>query len=586
MVAIVFALIVVLLIVNQIFRSFLNNTRKRNQGTYTADSIQERTYSEAAGVPSFSAKSGFYDDEFSLTLTAKEGEIYYTLDGTDPATNTNALHYEAPIHIYDNTMDPNVLSSEPDITLGYYSSPDYKVDKGIILRAAIKDASGNFGTTITQSYFVGKTADYYQNLKVISLVTNPYNLFDEDYGIYVVGNGYYQWKKSKDFDPEMQDWREDNPTNYNNRGEEWERPAVVQIFEEGELVYEQNLGIRLAGHVSRSNAQKSIRLYAKEAYGEKKLNYAFFDDLKDINNEPIVTFDKVTLRNDGNDTTSAFFRDELVQAMCADLDVGIQAEEPCILFIDGEFWGMYHIKERLEREYFASHYDVDKKNVTCIRCDEVEGSEEIQKEYEDFYHWAMSSDLTEEANYRKVADTIDLQSLMDYFAIQTYINNYDWLKKDSSPNNIMMWRVNEKVDGNPYADGKWRFVLYDTEYSAGLYGQEGTQPEFNSLSNISKDVEWDNPGALFFRLLYNDTFKQAFYANYIDIMENNFDPDRVLAWIDEYCAEYGSPISDTFSRYIAWEEGAQHFTNNVNTVKDFYTRRPTYAKRYLDKLCK
>lgn len=579
-IAVLLIAVVVILIMVGIGKS----DKRKEKTTYAPDVNADYVYSEKAGLPRFSAESGFYDEEFTLTVSAEEGEIYYTMDGTDPTFSSSALRYENPIRIYDNTDDSNILSAEEEIVLSDYSAPFYRVDKGIIIRAAVKDEDGVFGKTVTKSYFVGKTEEYYQNLKVISLVTNPYNLFDPDYGIYVVGSGYYQWKQSDNFDPDMEDWRKENPTNYNNDGKEWERPACIQVFEEGELVYETELGVRLAGNVSRSNAQKSIRLYAREEYGDKKLRYEFFDGLADINGNLIEKFDKITLRNDGNDTASAFLRDELVQSLCSDRAVGTQAEEPCILFIDGEFWGMYHIKERIEDYYFASHYDVDRKNVTYIKCGETEGSQEIQKEYEQFYRWAMSADLSLEENYRRVTDTFDIQSLMDYFAIETYINNYDWLYVGREPNNILMWRVNEKVEGNPYGDGKWRFVLYDMEYSANLYGQDGTKPEYDAFENIDKSYNVANPGPLFFKLLDNDTFRKDFYETYMEIMDNNFNPDLVSAWIDEYTENTFSAISDTFKRFLNVKDGNGHLDYHIRDVKNFYNARPDYARQYLEKL--
>ncbi len=560
-----------------LFNSMFSNHK------YIADYDTSKELSESANIPVFSADSGFYEEEFLLSISSENGEIYYTLDGTDPATNPRSAKYNKSIKIYNNSYDSNKYSAEKDITLGYYRAPHYRVDKGIILRAAVKDADGKFGETVTRSYFVGKNKDYYMNMRVISLVTNPYNLFDKEEGIYVVGNSYYRWKKSADYEPTWEDWRLENPTNYNNKGEEWERPALIQIFEEGNLVHEQEIGIRLSGNVSRSNAQKSIRFFAREEYGDKKIKYSFFDDLKDANGEPVKKFDKVTLRNEGNDSTSSFFRDELVQSLCSNLDVGIQAEAPCILFIDGEFWGMYHIKERIDENYISSHYDIKKENVTYVKRAETSGSEEIRQQYEDFYNWAMSADFTQEENYKRVTDTIDIQSLMDYFAIETYINNYDWLNADRSPNNILMWRVNEPLDGNRYADGRWRFVLYDMEYSSGLYGQEGTQPEYNSFDNISKTNNWANPGALFFRLLDNESFRAEFYSNYLRIMEENFDPERVATWIDEYLLQNGEAIADTFERYSIGN-GSGHLSYHADEVEKFYTARPEYAKKYLESL--
>lgn len=520
----------------------LKNRKAPSQTMYVPDAQLEKASFDEVCLPIFSVESGFYEERFELEITASAGAIYYTLDGSDPAGNENAMLYKKPLSIYDNTSAANRISAETDIALSYYDAPDYPVDKGITVRAVVKDEAGNYGQTVTKSYFVGKSKQYYQNLKVISLVTNPYNLFDPDEGIYVIGNSYYDWQNSADFDPDMEEWRLENPTNYNQSGREWERPATIHIFEGGTLVYEQDVGIRLSGRVSRSNAQKSIRLYAREEYGDKKLRYEFFEGLNDISGKPIKKFDKVTLRNAGNDTTSAFFRDELVQSLCEDRAVGIQAEEPCILFIDGEFWGMYHMKERIEDHYFASHYNIDKSNVTYIKCTEAEGSKEIKKEYEDFYRWAMESDLSVRENY-------------------------------------------EKVDGNIYCDGRWRFVLYDTEYSANLYNQEVTSPEYNSFENINSENNWVNIGALFLRLLENETFSNEFYANYLEIMENNFASERVNKWIDDYIGDYSLAVVETIKRFTG-NCDIEHYEKQVRSVREFYNERPEYARQYLDALCR
>lgn len=552
---------------------------------YVQDSLPTESREESVNLPVFSAESGFYDSEFELTISCNSGNIFYTLDGSDPANNPSAVHYTSPISIYDNTSAPNRLSAEDDITLGYYQMPTYNVDKGIIVRAVVRDNAGSYGTTVSKSYFVGKNDPYYKNMKVISLVTNPYNLFDGDDGIYIVGNMYYKWQKNNNYDPDLEDWNPKNPTNYNQDGKDWERPALIQVFENGKFVYETNLGIRIAGNASRSHAQKSIRLYAREEYGDKKIRYPFFPGLVDVNGNPIEKFDKLTLRNSGNDTNDACVRDEIVQTLSANLQVGTQAEEPCILFIDGEFWGMYHIKERLEDNYFASHYDVDKKNITIVKNSSFDGSEDIINEYKDLYYLAIAADLSLPENYQVIKDTFDMQSLMDYFAIETYINNYDWLYAGRTPNNLMMWRTNEVIDGKPYCDGKWRFALYDCEYSANLYGQEGTKPEFDAFTNISKRRSWENIGLLFLHLLDNEEFKNDFYENYVKIVENDFSAENAVSLINYYKDTYGEAIDTNYQRYQNRKKYSGLLDYHFDSLIDFYTRRPDYALKYVRQLC-
>lgn len=532
--------------------------------------------------PVFSVESGFYADPFDLSITGAEGTtIYYTLDGSDPSTSKTAKVYSDSLTIYDNTSNPNVLSAETDIVLWKYAAPSKKVEKGMVIRAVAKDAKGNCSDVISKSYFIGKTASYYQNMKVVSLTTDPEHIIDQKTGIYVVGDSYYEWKNSADYDPSLEAWDTRNPTNYNQEGKSWERPAVVQVFEQGTLAYSGNIGMRIAGNATRSNPQKSIRLYARSEYGESKMKYMFFEKLTDCNGNPVTSFDKVTIRNGGNDFADTYMRDILVQQSAEGLAVGRQAEEPCILFLDGEFWGMYILTEKLEAESIETDYGIPAENVTTIKTYEIEGDQAVGGDYINFYNWAVKADMTEDANYQKFCEKIDIQSFMDYIAIETYIANTDWCTPTYT-NNWMMWRSNTVDEGNPYADGKWRYLLFDMEYSSNLYSAANTSYNYDVLGNMKKQAEWGNIGALFYHLLDNETFKETFYQNYLRVMEENFSVSAMERRIAVYQAEMKEAVTATYQRY---GYTYLNYETMCAKVREFYQKRPAYAKKYLDLVC-
>lgn len=144
--------------------------------------------------PLFSETGGFFDSEFQLTLSDNNGnEIYYTTDGSDPRTSDTATLYNSSIRIYNNTNEPNKYSSLRDITLNEYNPPSKNVEKGIVIRAVSKNAAGKFSDVEHNSYFVGKTASYFKDMKVISMATDSDYLFDKDNGAYMIGKGYYEW---------------------------------------------------------------------------------------------------------------------------------------------------------------------------------------------------------------------------------------------------------------------------------------------------------------------------------------------------------------------------------------------------------
>ncbi len=531
-------------------------------------------------VPEFSAEGGFYDVPFTLILSCETGNtIYFTTDGSDPRTSTTATVYTSGISIYDNTNDPNIYSAITAITLGDYYPPQYKIDKGITIRAALKAPDGGYSNVVTNSYFVGKSASYYSKLKVISMVTDSSYLFHRDTGAYMIGSKYYEWRKSDDF-VQYDSGDVQNVTNYNTKGRESEFPVTIQVFENGKAVYSTNVGARISGNWSRSHAQKSFRFYARKEYGDGNMDYSFFDELTDVNGEPIVSFDKVTVRNGGNDYQELHFRDALIHNLTKDLAFDVMAAEPCILFINGEFWGFYQIREKTDGNYIESHYGIPKEDVAIIKNSEIEeGTETDLEEFRNFCIWAASADMSQEANYQQFCDSMDVQSLMDYVAVETYINNADWAK--GYGNNWQAWRARTINPELPKADGKWRFILYDTEYSSGLYGQMETQYDYDLLNYMDAgDTDFNIPDIVR-NLCTNPAFLQAFYDNYVRIMESCFDPNLVCEMIDTYADTYGAATKDTLNRFgLDW--AANNYDGEVSELKEFFQLRPEYAKRYLD----
>ena len=530
--------------------------------------------------PQFSTDGGFYDELFTLTLSSVPGNtVFYTTDGSDPRTSDTAMEYTAGILIYDNTDEPNVYSAIKDITLYDYNPPDFNVDKGIIIRAVAKTPTGEYGELATQSYFVGKTEDYYSDLRVISLVTDSNNLFDPNTGAYMVGNHYYEWLNSDDFYP-MDDGDVNNPTNYNKDGRESEFPVTIQVFEDGKPAYTADVGARISGNWSRGFVQKSIRLYARKEYGTKKMEYTFFDGLTDINGNPIDKFDKVTLWNGGNDAETLHFRDAFIQDLAEDLAVDTMASEPYLLFINGEFWGFYLLREKVEDDYIKSHYGLDKADIALIKNGSLDaGTEEDSDDYWNFCKWVADADMTDSRNYMEFCSKMDLQSFMDYMAVETYVNNSDWA--NGYTNNWIVWRSKTVHPDIPEADGKWRFVFYDMDITSGLYGSTETSFRYDSLNTNYVEGTSFNLPAMLQSLKKNDDFREAFYENYNRIIDTTFAPDTVNAKLNQYATAYKDATQAGFLRFgLEW--AANGYDSNISDLRTFFERRPTYAKRYLD----
>ena len=552
--------------------------------------------SNAVKLPTFSSESGFYNNDFQLSITAPQGcTVYYTTDGSDPTTSSEK--YASPISIADCSGNPNVYSARTDISASQVTAPNELVDKAAIIRAVAVDAQGRVSDIVTKTYFVGKTnTSFYKDMKVVSLVTDPDNLFDYEKGIYVKGKVYDDNYGGGQQNPDdlQQPGRPGGPgggwgdwgniwggggmlntwemeANYTQHGREWERPASFELFENGESVLSQNVGIRIKGAASRASAQKSFNVYARKEYGKAEFDYDFFDGkaTKKKNGKTITSFDGITLRNGGNDNGAAFFRDSINQALVGDRDMAVQTTSECLVFLDGEFWGIYQIMERVSDDFLKSHFGIEKDSAAIIKNGELEeGTDADLNDWNQLMQTCASSDMSNAQNYAQLCEKLDIQSYIDYFAAQIYWNNSDWPQ-----NNLAVWRASVPEEGNPYADGKWRMFLFDTEFSTGLYGTT-TTVNTNAFERIAKE---NKPACqMFTNLLKNEEFSEQFAVTLMDLANENFkqeNTDSVISYYDSFRQQ----IVATLKRYGAGQgfggSAENTYSSAVDTVKSFFSQR-------------
>lgn len=586
----------------------------------------------AVKEPEFSAESGFYDNNVQLSLTSAQNyTIYYTTDGSDPKPDSAASkQYTGPIQLSDRSGEPNVLSAHTDITYPDATAPG-QVDKANVIRAAAYDDSGNASRIITKTYFIGRTASsYLKNMKVVSLVTDEKNLFDPTIGIYVRGDvfdaqgyntgggmtfpgmGGWNFPGMGDFNPggqqdaDQQDTEQQNPGqqnpvamggmgmlfdkdgnmvqnwevqgNYTQKGKAWEREASMEVFDSGSPVIAQNVGIRIKGAASRSSAQKSFNVYARSSYGVDSLDFDFFSGTarKQTNGKKIKKFDSITLRNGGNDNGNTWFRDSINQRLITDRNCAYQATDECMVFIDGEFWGIYQITEKLSDDYLNDHFGIEKTAAVMIKNDELEeGSDSDLQDWEQLKDFCAGNDMSNASNYKRFTDSVDVQSYIDYFAAQIYWNNWDWPQ-----NNTALWRTSAVDSSNPYADGKWRMIIFDTEYGQGLYNQDNTSASFDTIRRIRSND--DNTSKMFISLLKNPDFAQQFGITFMDLANYNFASDKVKSVIDFFSNTYSTQISDTKTRFSSGGGGGfGGGASGFQVISQFYDQRAASAPRII-----
>ncbi|MBR0511151.1 MAG: CotH kinase family protein [Ruminococcus sp.] len=529
--------------------------------------------------PVFSLESGFYSENDVKELTiASSDTVYYTLDGTDPITSDTAQIYTEAVPLYDRSIEENVYSKYQHEDMGPYSitlSRSYeanpeKFDKATVVRAVSMSEDGTFSKVAAKTYFVmdDEKLRYYSDIPVVSLVTDPDNLFSADKGIYVTGQGY----------------ETDHMANFNMTGKDWEREADIEYFRDGELGFTQKMGMRIRGAGSRSSPAKSFNMFARSEYGDSKLDHKIIDNnLSAIDGKKIKRYDSFGLRAvEGIERLREYPVDF---ALKDHPDLATYSGERCMLFIDGELWGMYELTEKASDYYIQSHYGVPSENVTIIKNGErEEGPSDEPLNLQKLGEFCSVNDLSVPENYEYVASKVDIDSLIDCYCTGLYIGTWDW------PNyNYFMWRNNgEVIEGNPYSDGKWRFGAFDFDYSVGLtYDDFGDLEGYQYNSFMKMDgVKESIPTVIFAKLLDNPEFRKEFIHRFYWFANDVFEPEKMVKELDAEEDAYMDYMTMTAWRWYDGDAGMdidsfmaqqkQYLHDEMEYMRTFFRERPEY----------
>ncbi len=526
--------------------------------------------------PVFDAAGGFYEEGFLLRLSSPQGKkIYYTLDGSEPTPDS--LLYREPIMIADNTAQENRYAMRTDLAPTQDYAPEFAVDKATVVRAVCYDGAANrISETVTETFFIGygKRPEY-DGMAVLSLAADPEALFDPRTGIYGNGAAYETYLTDGGMrdgavldsfvDADGQTRHRYMASNAFYEGKEWERKACIAYFDESHAhCFTQNVGIRIAGNSTRSAQQKSLNLFARDIYGEETgIPYAFFGEE--------VPYSSVKIRNGGGNMAGIKFLDAFLEEAARERgSVCVQEARPCAVFLNGEYWGLYSIRERYNAEYLAGRYHVNPDLVMLVKAgNAVTLPEETMAAYSYMLDVVTQCDLSYEDTYALAEGLLDIQSLIDFCCINLYLDNRDV----AFGYNTALWRTEEA--GLPYGDGKWRFMLYDLD--------ECAHPD----SNLWEGREnWMAQHTLFCEpavqsLLENEGFRRQFCISFMDIANTTFSYKRIHKLLEEWGQIYGAQTVKDHQRFYDAAYGREDFAADMAQLDSFFAQRFSFAMESL-----
>ena len=587
----------------------------------------------------FSRYTGVYREEFGLTMAASEegAEIYYTLDGSNPLDSATAIKYEDSIVITKRSNDKNVVSAVEPVRIAgsfnYVSKNNFKceikapedsaVDKCTVVRAVAKFADGKISEEVSATYFIGTMEEHIRGLAesckaagmplaVVSISAEYDDFFSDKGGIYVKGKIFEgALKQHIAVNGSISDGEvaRSLDANYKRKGRTWEKEIRVSFMEataDGLTeVLTQTCGVRIQGNYSRSDLQKGLRLYAREEYGKKNFKYAFFgEDYVNTAGETMNKFKTLVLRNGGNCAFTSKYNDTFWQSLVTELDCGTQKSRPCVVYLNGEYWGLYILQEDYTDNHMENLYGVDNNEVVIYKGDaealelgyKLDEGTIPEGETESFYFKELleffegHENLASDEDYAEFCRLVDPQSVIDYFAVQCWINNkWDWPGKNWS-----MWKtVSSDGEEDSYGDGRWRFLFYDMEFggvSGGWDARTNTIKEDNYKPEGLLDFDTDNPAVLCFAYgMTNAGFRRAFNERLLGLSKGVFEKEAALVRLSEFEAVYGPLFEQFFERYPetgSMENALEGGYASSKCIRDFIQERENYVQTMVDYVIK
>ncbi|MBE6726810.1 MAG: hypothetical protein E7576_16730 [Ruminococcaceae bacterium] len=519
----------------------------------------------------FSHPAGFYDAPIELALTAPAGydAVYYTTDGSDPASSVTRKKYEKPIPLSDTTETAFGRTYASGLNfVGQIASNAKKMIGAHVIKACAAKGKSTSGV-YTNTYFISAKMREY-GVSVLSASMPIRQMFGTP--------GFYH-----NFNPSSND--------PNTRGK-----AFLEVFDkDGVRRGYSNVELAASGHGSSGTGMRSMKVFCKASDNtadgtDPALHFDLFGGYaKNAKGQSITSFSRLVLRNSGNDCGSSYIRDAYMQRLSEGMAADTMAYAPVLVFVNGDFWGIYNARERYSGEYVESHYGIDKDNVALIESDYSKvhtdqnakfivssGSPDDADEFNDLVKFIRKNKLDKKENFAYVESRLDLDSLIDLFVSRLYFSAIDF-----PGNNIKLWRnraPNDLPGADPSgADNRWHFVLLDMDMGLSFY------KDANSTTETSNYFSWlrsDGTVAstIIHKLLANEGFKNRFLARFYQVLNEIYVPDRMEEVLDGITAER-APIEKLQS--MRWGADLNKYNKAISDIRQFVQRRNKYALRFL-----
>lgn len=422
------------------------------------------------------------------------------------------------------------------------ASAGIRLDSTRALSCAAFARDGRRGPVSSALFLVGESF----KLPVVSLVADSSALFDSTTGLYMSG------PNASAAEPHYgaNFWKDD------------ELPAHVEFYEpDGRRAFSTAAGMGIFGNWSRAADKKPLSVQFREKYGTRRIDWPLFPQHPELRR-----FKGFALRNNGGNSGSEYVRDALAATLVEGRDLENQLSRQVVVYLNGRYWGIYDMRERLDADYFDTRFGIDGSTIDLLK-----NGSEVQagsaSGWTSMIDRIIDADLSDSALYAGLRGMIDVDNYATYLAAEMYYSNTDW-----PGNNIRCWRRNAPVS-------PWRMVLFDVD--GGLGGFSGTVNMFEFLGDTTAETSYANTPrstALFRRLSGNPAWRSRFVNRTCVLMATNFSATRAAAVYDSMLAVIASEVPRDQAR---WGFSSTSTKSEEANIRRFIQKRAVQMSRHM-----
>ncbi len=487
------------------------------------DKVSGAVYKGLVDAVSFSQAPGLYDGTVTLEMSVPEGaQVYYTLDCSDPSSRSTP--YSGPITLSSTT---------------------------VVRAVAVRDGYLSPQPT-TGSYIIGED----HSVRIVSLSTDPDNLFSDEKGIYAKGPGY------------QEEFPHGSPGRGANFWMDWERPVYVEIFDpDGQMLISQGGEFKLNGQYSRALDQKSFSVYARKEYGPSRFEAPLFEK------RDYTSYKSFVMRCTGQDYNRARMRDAMMTSLIRDHGIMYQETEVCVMYLNGKYWGHYNMRERINKWSVAQWEGIEDQNI-IDNIDILKGNGNnsarvlngSNKDYMELIDFVKSHDLSNEDNLKYVTDRIDVQNYFDYQIAEIF-----WVNSDNG--NIKYYRI---------PGGKWKWILFDLDWGINTGENNGYKRDgfLHVLDPKGTGVNDAFSNDLIRGLLNNKQMRDLFIERCAYYVREVYTRENIYAAIDELEQKMAPEME---AHYERWPDhgSVASWQRHIGRLREFADNRTGYMMQHM-----